>query len=143
MDEDVLEKSYIPFQCLVINTLNQFNVAGISTAQYQILDVLVASGSRTTKELAALRGISQSGTSKLTKRLLDKKYIVQNRSDIDRRCYDISITPAGREFLNRAEKFRKEIMVVIKTALSEQEVAAFAGLCGKIVAATAHGREKE
>lgn len=143
MRDDILEKSYIPFQCLVINTLNHFNVAGISTAQYQVLDVLAASGSRTTKELAALRGISQSGASKLTKRLLDKGYIVQKRSDIDRRCYDISIAPAGREFLNRAEKFRKEILVVIKNALSEQEAGAFAGLCGKIVASAAHGREKE
>ena len=48
MENDMLEKSYIPFQCLVINTLNRFNVEGITTAQYEILDALVANGSKTT-----------------------------------------------------------------------------------------------
>ena len=105
MDKDTLEKSYVPFQCLVINTLNRLNVEGITTAQYEVLDVLMESGSKTTTELASLRGISQSGTSKLTKRLLDKNYIEQKKSAADRRSYDILITPAGRDFLGRAEKF--------------------------------------
>ena len=143
MGNDMLEKSYIPFQCLIINTLNQFNVEGISTAQYQILDALVENGSNTTKELAELRGISQSGTSKLTKRLLDKNYIEQKRSDIDRRCYDISITPAGKEFLKRSESFRNEILILIETALSKQEIETFAALCRKIVASSAQENEKE
>ena len=142
MENDMLEKSYIPFQCLVINTLNRLHVEGITTAQYEILDVLVESGSKTTTELAALRGISQSGTSKLTKRLLDKNYIVQTRSAADRRYYDIVITPAGRDFLCRAEKFRKELLVAIEAALSEQERETFAALCRKIVASSAKGKEK-
>ena len=126
MENDMLEKSYIPFQCLVINTLNRFNVEGITTAQYEILDALVANGSKTTTELATLRGISQSGTSKLTKR----------------RSYDISITPEGRDFLNRAEKFRKKLLLTIEAALSEQERETFATLCRKIVASSAKGKEK-
>ena len=142
MENDMLEKSYIPFQCLVINTLNRFNVEGITTAQYEILDALVANGSKTTTELASLRGISQSGTSKLTKRLLDKNYIVQKKSGTDRRSYDISITPEGRDFLNRAEKFRKELLLTIEAALSEQERETFATLCRKIVASSAKGKEK-
>lgn len=134
MSNGILEKSYIPFQCLIINTLNKFNVEGVSTAQYQVLDALAENGSKTTKELAELRGISQSGTSKLTKRLLDKKYIEQKRSDIDRRSYDISITPAGKEFLKRSESFRNEVMIVIESALSKKEIETFAELCRKIVA---------
>lgn len=35
-------------------------------------------GPKTTKELAEMKGISQSGVSKLTKRLLEKKYIIQS-----------------------------------------------------------------
>ena len=140
MDKDTLEKSYVPFQCLVINTLNRLNVEGITTAQYEVLDVLMESGSKTTTELAALRGISQSGTSKLTKRLLDKNYIVQNKSGTDRRSYDISITSDGRDFLNRAEKFRKELLSIIEAALSEQEREVFAALCRKIVATSGKGK---
>lgn len=134
MSNDVLEKSYIPFQCLIINTLNNLRVEGVSTAQYQVLDVLSESGSKTTKELAELRGISQSGTSRLTKRLLDKRYIEQKRSDIDRRSYDIFITPAGREFLQRSAVFRNEMLAAIESALTEEEIALFAALCRKIVA---------
>ena len=142
MDKDTLEKSYVPFQCLVINTLNRLNVEGITTAQYEVLDVLMESGSKTTTELASLRGISQSGTSKLTKRLLDKNYIEQKKSAADRRSYDILITPAGRDFLGRAEKFRKELLVTIEAALSEKEREIFATLCRKIVVSAAKGKEK-
>ena len=140
MKNDILEKSYIPFQCLVISTLNRLNVEGITTAQYEILDALAENGSKTTTELAALRGISQSGTSKLTKRLLDKNYIVQNKSGTDRRSYDISITSDGRDFLNRAEKLRKELLSIIEAALSEQEREVFAALCRKIVATSGKGK---
>ena len=140
MDKSTLEKSYIPFQCLVISTLNRLNVEGVTTAQYEILDAIAENGSKTTTELAALRGISQSGTSKLTKRLLDKNYIVQKKSGIDRRSYDISITADGRDFLNRAEKFRKELLGIIKSALSEQEQEVFAALCRKIVAMSGKGK---
>lgn len=142
MENDTLEKSYIPFQCLVISTLNRLNVEGITTAQYEILDALAANGSKTTTELAALRGISQSGTSKLTKRLLDKNYIVQEKSGTDRRSYDILITADGRNFLNRSEKFRKELLSIIEAALSQQERETFAALCRKIVVSSAKGKKR-
>lgn len=143
MSRKTLEESYIPLQCLIINTLNRFNVEGVSTAQYQVLDALAESGSKTTKELAALRGITQSGTSKLNKRLLDNNYIEQKRSEVDRRSYDISITPAGKEFLKRSEGFRNEILGIIEAALSEDEVRTFAALCRKVVASSVLAREKE
>lgn len=145
MKNGILEKSYIPFQCLIINTLNKFNVEGVSTAQYQILDALARHGEKTTKELAELRGVSQSGTSKLTKKLLDRNYIEQTRSVIDRRSYNIAITPAGKEFLKRSENFRNEVLLVIEAALSQNEIEVFAGLCRKIVASEsfAHENEKE
>lgn len=132
MHGEYLEKSYIPFQCLIISALNRFSVGGVSTAQYQVLDALASCESKTTKQLAVLRGISQSGASKLTKRLLDKKYIEQRRNEHDRRSHHISITPEGRDFLERAEKFRNEILVRIGDALSPEEIKMFSDLCRKI-----------
>lgn len=132
MHGEYLEKSYIPFQCQILSALNRFSVGGVTTAQYQVLDALASCESKTTKELAVLRGISQSGASKLTKRLLDKKYIEQKRSEHDRRSYHICITPEGRSFLERAEKFRNEILVQIEDALSPEEVKIFSDLCRKI-----------
>ncbi len=128
-----LEQSYLPFQCLIINNLNRFNIEGVATAQYYLLDILATQGSKTTKELAALRGISQSGISKLTKRLLDKKYIVQKRNPTDRRSYAISVTKAGKEFLTRSASLRNELLETIERALEPDEIAMFASLCSKIV----------
>lgn len=127
-----LEASYIPFQCMIMSNMNRFNIDGVTTAQYHILDILDKQGTKTTKELAEIRGITQAGISKLTKRLLEKKYIRQERQETDRRAYDIFITPDGKNFLLRSEKFRNEIMNVIKTTLTEEELHRFIHLCKKI-----------
>lgn len=127
-----LEEYYIPFQCMIISNINQFNIEGVTTAQYAIMDILYKQGKKTTKELTEIRGISQAGMSKLTKKLLDKKYIYQQRRETDRRIYDIMLTPSGKDFLLRSEKFRNTIMDLIEDTLSEEEVALFAKLCKKI-----------
>jgi len=127
-----LEKYYIPFQCMIISNINRFNIEGVTTAQYSVLDILDKQGPKTTKELAEIRGISQGGMSKLTKRLLEKNYIVQERREADRRAYDILITPDGKDFLVRSEKFRNEIMDLIENTLTEKELDCFIQLCKKI-----------
>ncbi|QUH20590.1 MarR family winged helix-turn-helix transcriptional regulator [Alkaliphilus sp. B6464] len=132
MAKKELEDYYIPFQCMIISNINRFNIEGMTTAQYNVLDILDKQGSKTTKELAEIRGISQAGMSKLTKRLLEKKYIIQKRKEADRRAYDILITPAGKDFLIRSEKFRNEIMDLIEDTLTEEELYCFIKLCKKI-----------
>lgn len=127
-----LEESYVPFQCMIVSASNKFNVEGVSTAQYYVLDILHKQGSKTTKELAEMRGISQSGISKLTKRLLEKKYIIQERQANDRRSYKIVLTKEGQAFLNRVEDFGNEIMNRIEEALTEEEVRAFSLMCKRI-----------
>lgn len=72
MLREELEENYMPFQCMIISSVNKFNLEGVSTAQYYILDILDKQGSKTTKELAEIRGITQPGISKLNKRLLEK-----------------------------------------------------------------------
>ncbi len=132
MAKKELEDYYIPFQCMIISNISRFNIEGVTTAQYNVLDILDKQGSKTTKELAEIRGISQAGMSKLTKRLLEKKYIMQKRKEADRRAYDILITPAGKDFILRSEKFRNEIMDLIEDTLTEEELYCFIKLCKKI-----------
>jgi len=127
-----LDESYIPFQCMIIADSNRFNVEGISTAQYYILDMLNKQGPKTTKELAEMKGISQSGISKLTKRLLEKQYIIQERQINDRRSYNIVLTNEGRTFLSRVEDLGNKIMTLIQEALTVEEVQAFSMMCKKI-----------
>ncbi|WP_231036097.1 MarR family winged helix-turn-helix transcriptional regulator [Pectinatus sottacetonis] len=134
MSTKELEEAYVPFQCMVVSNSNKFNVEGVSTAQYYIIDILDKQGSKTTKELAEMRGISQSGISKLTKRLLEKKYIAQERRVNDRRVYNIVLTKEGKFFLNRVEKFGNEIMNIINDALSVEEIHKFSVMCKKITA---------
>lgn len=132
MSRKKLEEYYVPFQCMIISNINSFNVNGVTTAQYNVLDILDKQGSKTTKELAEIRGISQAGISKLTKRLLEKGYIAQERRKTDRRNYDIIITQMGKDFLTRSEKFRNKIMNLIENTLTEEELDCFVGLCKKI-----------
>jgi DNA-binding MarR family transcriptional regulator len=132
MAKKELEDYYIPFQCMIISNINRFNIDGVTTAQYNVLDILDKQGFKTTKELAEIRGISQAGMSKLTKRLLEKKYIIQQRRKNDRRTYDIMITTDGKDFLSRSEKFRNKIMDLIENTLTEKELDCFVQLCKKI-----------
>lgn len=127
-----LEDNYVPFQCMILAYSNRFNVEGVSTAQYYILDTLNKQGPKTTKVLAKMKGISQSGISKLTKRLLEKKYIDQERQINDRRSYNIVLTSEGKAFLSRVENFGKEIMEMIEEALTPEEVQSFSMICKKI-----------
>ena len=127
-----LEESYIPFQCMIVSNTNRFNVEGVSTAQYYILDTLSKQGPKTTKELAEMKGVSQSGISKLTKRLLEKKYIIQERQTDDRRSYNIVPTDEGEKFLSRVEDLGNEVMNVIEEALTIEEVKHFSSMCSKI-----------
>jgi len=127
-----LEESYIPLQCMIVSLSNRFNVEGVSTAQYYILYTLHKQGAKTTKELAEMRGISQSGISKLTKRLLEKAYIMQERQANDRRSYNIALTKEGKAFLHRVEDFGNEMLHLIEEALTEEEVRTFSMMCKKI-----------
>ena len=132
MPSKELEESYVPFQCMIVSDSNRFNVEGVSTAQYYILDTLNKQGPKTTKELAEMRGISQSGISKLTKRLMDKQYIVQERQINDRRSYNLVLTKEGQAFLNRVQDFGNEIMNYIEEALTPEEVHTFSAMCKRI-----------
>lgn len=127
-----LEENYVPFQCMIVSDTNQFNIEGVSTAQYYILDTLNKQGPKTTKELAKMKGISQSGISKLTKRLLEKEYIIQERQTDDRRSYSIVLTSEGEKFLSRVEDLGNEIMNLIERALTKEEIKSFSAMCAKI-----------
>ena len=132
MASNKLEETYVPFQCMIVSNTNRFNVEGVSTAQYYILDTLFKQGPKTAKELAEMKGISQSGISKLTKRLLEKNYITQERQTKDRRSYNIVLTGEGIAFLRRVERLGNEIMDLIEQALTPEEVETFSAMCRKI-----------
>ncbi|MDN9011657.1 MarR family winged helix-turn-helix transcriptional regulator [Brevibacillus laterosporus] len=127
-----LEDSFIPFQCEIVSRHNKFNIEGITSAQYNVLELVQTQGPKTTNELASALGITVSGISKLTKKLLQKGLIEQQRSQADRRYYHIVLTEAGESFLRKAENSRKEIIQLIGKALSKEEIEAFSRICSKL-----------
>lgn len=127
-----LAVDFVPFQCKIVAHHNQFNVEGITSAQYNILDYLQKEGPKTARNISEGVGISISAVSKLTKKLLEKNLINQTRDEKDRRYYFHSITQEGVSFLQKAEKSRNEIIESIALALSENEVEQFTKLCRKI-----------
>lgn len=126
------ETEFTMLQCKLAAEHNRFNVEGITSAQYNILDLLNTSGPRTTRELADAFHASLSAISKLTKKLIEKNMITQTRDKSDRRYMYHDITEVGRAFLKKATESRHSIMDEIRLALSEDELTLFARLCGKI-----------
>ncbi|MNW42371.1 hypothetical protein D3C74_195390 [compost metagenome] len=63
---------------------------------------------------------------------MEKKYIVQERQDNDRRSYNIVLTKEGKSFLIRVDSLGNEMMNLIEEALTEEEIKAFSIMCKKI-----------
>ncbi|XOS93596.1 MarR family transcriptional regulator [Brevibacillus laterosporus] len=70
----LLEDSFIPFQCEIVSRHNKFNIEGITSAQYNVLE-LIQKGPKTTNELASALGITVSAISKLTKNFYIKNLL--------------------------------------------------------------------
>lgn len=132
MENKKLQEAYIPLQCMIIDSLAEFHIEEIGNAQYYILELLDKQGSKTAKEIAEERGISQSAISKLIKKLIEKGFVVQERSLVDRRYYKLIITDEGKAFLRRTAHFRGSIINSIEKALSKEEIELFSKLCKKI-----------
>ncbi|WP_032120492.1 MarR family winged helix-turn-helix transcriptional regulator [Clostridium amazonitimonense] len=130
--KEEFKKEYIAFQCKIVSHHNNFNVEGISSAQYNILDYLEKEGSKTTRDLAEALNITVSAVSKLNKKLLEKHMIMQTRDENDRRYFYNSITDEGRGFLKRAEASRNEIVKGIEDSLTDEELKEFIHICKKI-----------
>lgn len=132
MNRSELEKSYVSLQCLVTSSVNHYNVNGVSAAQYHILEVIKKEGPQIAKNLALQKGISQSGVSKLTRRLLDNGYVRQTVNEKDRRSYLLELTPKGEDFLDNAADSTAEVLEKIENSLNEEEIQMFIKLCSKI-----------
>ncbi|WP_019423185.1 MarR family winged helix-turn-helix transcriptional regulator [Paenibacillus sp. OSY-SE] len=131
-DFNSFEKEFTSFQCKVVSHHNKFNIQGITSAQFNIIDYLDKHGPKTARELAEAFHASLPGISKLTKKLIDKNMISQTRDETDRRYYHHAVTEEGRGFLRAAATSRNEVMDSIKLTLNEEELEQFTALCQKI-----------
>jgi DNA-binding MarR family transcriptional regulator/nitroimidazol reductase NimA-like FMN-containing flavoprotein (pyridoxamine 5'-phosphate oxidase superfamily) len=90
---------------------------GVTTAQLFVLREIAKAETMTVGELATRTATAQSSVSEVLARLLSRGLITRNRSSIDRRRAEISLSAAGHALLGRAPE-----------SIQERLLAAFARL---------------
>jgi DNA-binding MarR family transcriptional regulator len=108
-------------------------------AQYRALVVLASRGPQRMVDLAAALGVAPSTAGRMCDRLIRKRLIRRYRARSDRRAVLVSITPAGRQVVDRATARRRELIEEIlgKLPARQQRVVAealtaFADAAGEI-----------
>ena len=92
---------------------------GVSAAQLFVLRELSKTESLTIGELAQRTATAQSSVSEVVARLASKELIVRQRSPVDGRRIDVSLTEAGRFLLRRADETIQEKLLAGFTRLPE------------------------
>ncbi len=90
-------------------------------AQYRTLVVLASRGPQRLVDLAGALGVTASTAGRMCDRLVRKQLVRRQRARADRRTVLISITPAGRQVVDRATERRKVIIGDILTKLTTEE----------------------
>lgn len=96
---------------------------GVSAAQLFLLRELAKQESLTIGELAQRTATAQSSVSEVVARLASKTLIVRQRSAVDRRRIDVSLTEGGRSLLRRADETVQEKLLAGFSRLPENRQA--------------------
>lgn len=107
---------------------------GISTTQSALLLFLKHRDGVSMGELAAGIGVKLTSLSGLIDRVEQKGYVARRRSTQDRRSFEVSLTPAGREMLTMAEPLVTSANdAILQKIGSKAEARAFAAACESII----------
>jgi len=97
--------------------------AGLTPAQFRVLQVVAENGSSTPKAIATRMSVSQATMTALLDKLARKEMVTRQRSQRDRRQTDIVITPQGRAAMEDAPDALQQIFVRRFEALEDWEQA--------------------
>ena len=109
--------------------------ARVTPAQVTILKLINHSGSRTLSELAALLDVSNAAASKSVDRLVRRKLVFRREASSDRRLIDLSLTPLGRDVLERYESRRGEMLARTFRQFPAEELESAARVLERLSAA--------
>lgn len=86
----------------------------ITLPQYRVLVILCARGAQRVADLAEALDVLPSTATRMCDRLAAKRLIGRSRSAHDRRIVNVTVTPAGRELVDRvSDARRKELRKVL------------------------------
>ena len=109
---------------------------GVSSAQLFVLRELAKTEPLTIGELAQRTATAQSSVSEVVARLASKTLVVRQRSEIDRRRIDVSLSESGRTLVQRADETVQEKLLAGFSRLPDSgQTATAAGLQSWVVAA--------
>lgn len=84
------------------------------------------------KNIAETLNITAGTLSVGLKRLIDGGYVTKTQSNLDKRIYLLSLTPAGKKVCKTHSKYHQEIIDTITRNLSIKEEAALVDLISKV-----------
>ncbi len=101
-------------------------------SQRRVLFILQKRGPMTQKELLDDMNVRASSMSELVGKLLSKGYITKEKSEADKRNYNISITEEGRAALAEMQQAHRENMTELLSDLDEDDRVQLAALLAKL-----------
>lgn len=107
--------------------------AGLTARQALVLLSCDLEEANTMAELASLYGLEASSITRLVDRLEKKRLIERTRSRSDRRKTVLSLTPRGKDALQRAVKIASPIAVAMWKGVSKKERKALAEIVTKVL----------
>jgi DNA-binding MarR family transcriptional regulator len=114
---------------------------GVNQPEAHILDHLATAGDCTVGQLHQAFGHRRSTLTSVLDRLWDRKLIVRDSSEQDRRSFVIRLTPAGRELGLRLHALLRDVETRVSAAVSARDLAGFTKVLAAIEDALADDAE--
>ncbi|WP_405162954.1 MarR family transcriptional regulator [Nocardia sp. NBC_01499] len=133
--QDGIENALAHLTCVLVARRTRTTPERVTWQQYDVLEMLRLHGPMTPSSLSDALSVSRPTMSKALRVLKDQGLVQQAALGTDRREQTTSLTPIGREFLDRAAECRRDNAKIAASALTPTEQAAFAELCGKVAEA--------
>jgi len=97
----------------------------VSLPQLHLLATLQDRGAMTVSELAGMLGVSLPSASSIVDRLDDRGYVTRSRAETDRRVVTVQMTEKGRQIVEEFIGLKREQMLRLMAAMSDEELAHF------------------
>ncbi|MDC3417476.1 MarR family winged helix-turn-helix transcriptional regulator [Aquibacillus salsiterrae] len=105
----------------------------IASHELSLLKLLYEKRIHTVSSLAAELGVTSSHITSVTERMVKKKFIVRERSLVDRRVVQLSLTDKGIELVADLDQRRHEFIAKKFKNLSDEELSQLQHIFQKIL----------
>jgi DNA-binding MarR family transcriptional regulator len=105
---------------------------GLTTAQIGVMAIIKAQGKTNQRLISQKMGLNESAVTALIAKLKAMDLIKRERSQEDKRAFEIALTQQGRERLEASAEPFQEINRKISNALSDQDIELLDGILRKV-----------